>query len=381
MHYLASVFDILHVTLLNPAAHSRIFYKMAQAQARAGYKVAVIGLAQQVLPHTQDGVHIIPLGPHSRQVFGYLGRLRLAARLLWLLWRHPARAVQAHTPEALPGLLLLRLLRRFALVYDMHEDYWQNLRADGRYMQALLARGAERLARPRLAQVLYAEQCYVNVLDMPTGRFQVIENKHSNTAILPRIDLPPAWLGLPLLVYSGSISRAWGVFRALDLWEELNKSAPVALAIVGYCYNRKLLHHVERRLQRSPYKDLGRLVGGAHYVPHPTVLAWQQQATAVLALYDPAPHIRDKVPTKFFEAMGQRRPLLFTQSPHWTALNKRYHFGVPLPHNNTRFAAIRTWQHIQAHFTTCYDIPLAPEHFLWHHEAERMLAFYHQLLG
>src|SRR5687768_1730874 len=89
---------ICHLSLLNPAIHSRIFFKMALSQVQAGYRVSIIAQDPARAPYMREGVEIVPLG-----VFG-----RLSWRRLWSLGRMrrlaqglAADVYQIHTVELL----------------------------------------------------------------------------------------------------------------------------------------------------------------------------------------------------------------------------------------------------------------------------------------
>ena len=116
---------ICHLSLLNPAIHSRIFFKMARSQVRAGYRVTIVAQDPAPAPYVREGVQIIPIG-----VFG-----RLSWRRIWAVFkiariakRLAADIYQVHTVELLSTAQKIKQkLPRTRVIFDMHEDYVANI--------------------------------------------------------------------------------------------------------------------------------------------------------------------------------------------------------------------------------------------------------------
>jgi glycosyltransferase involved in cell wall biosynthesis len=135
---------VCHVTTAHPARDARIFHKECKTLARGGYRVVLV--AQHTARETSDGVLIEPL-PRAT---GKLQRIRsLQPRALLAAWRSRAVLYHFHDPELIPLALVVRLLWRKRVVYDMHELYSQALFAGGgrrrRFLRVLLQLGLERL--------------------------------------------------------------------------------------------------------------------------------------------------------------------------------------------------------------------------------------------
>lgn len=323
---------ICHLTVLNPARHTRILYKLACSQAGWGWSASIIGQDAAAAPYEAEGVRIVPLRP-----FGRLSLRRLLApwRILLLALRERADVYTVHTPELLPVALLLRALRRARLIYDMHEDYAATIRQALHYPAwlrrplAALIRGLERLALPHLAAVCYAEACYVNVLGAPPERVLLLRNTFTWRAVQGQAQtvLPPQ----PYLLYTGTIAREWGVLAALDLWESVCRLTPVHLCVAGFTHDAGLLDEIRRRVQASGLEEQFTLIGGASYVPYADILHLIRHCRAGIALYEPLPHLRDKIPTKFYEFLALGRPLIYPQSPVWARFGAEAGLGAVWP--------------------------------------------------
>jgi glycosyltransferase involved in cell wall biosynthesis len=124
---------VCHVTTAHPARDARIFHKECKTLARARYRVVLI--AQGGDAEGSDGVLIEPLPPAS----GKLQRVaRLQPRALLAARRQRAAIYHFHDPELIPLALIVRLLWRRRVVYDMHELYSEALLAGSGRRRPLL---------------------------------------------------------------------------------------------------------------------------------------------------------------------------------------------------------------------------------------------------
>lgn len=320
---------IRHLTVLNPAIHTRIFYKLACSQAAAGYEVHVHGQGREGQTYVRSGVHIHPTRP-----FGRLSWRRFVHtfRLLGACLPHPSEVYVLHSPELLPLGWVLKHLHGARLVYDLHEDYRVNILNAPHYPAwlrrplAAAVRRFERLFVPGLQAVTYAEACYDNVLKMPDGRKYVLRNSFSARAAqgTPTVALPAQ----PYFLYTGTLAKAWGIWDALALWEKVRRLQPFSLAIAGFTYDRELIRALRQWIAEHEFKADVRLIGGDRYVPYVDVLHLLQHAYVSLALYQVEPHIQGKIPTKFYEALANGKPLVYRADPFWDGLNRQWQLGV-----------------------------------------------------
>lgn len=323
---------VCHLTVLNPAIHSRIFYKEALTQAKAGYQVAIIGQDDAREPYTHQGVKIIPIGRFKRQS---PQRFKSRKRIAELARAEKADCYQIHTPELLTiGAKIKQERPEVKLIYDMHEDYYLNIRYGGYYPPVLRnfiaswVRSREMKLSNIYDHVIFAEECF-ELDGLEKGKSTVIRNKF----IFPPDNLPSNPLpasGRPVLLYTGTIARTWGVFRAIGVWIRLNKYTPTDLVIAGYTHDDQLLQAIEEMVSENGLTDRFFMIGGKEYVPYDTILSLINQCTAGLGFYRVREHIRDRIPTKFYEFMAMQKPLYFTANPSWNKLNKEYNFGVSI---------------------------------------------------
>jgi glycosyltransferase involved in cell wall biosynthesis len=107
------------MTSVHPAFDHRVFDKEARSVLRAGYDVCLI--AQHACDEIVDGIRILGI-PESRiRLFRVLRIYLIVRRAL----REKVFLYHFHDPELIPAALLLKLLTKARVVYDVHEDWPQ----------------------------------------------------------------------------------------------------------------------------------------------------------------------------------------------------------------------------------------------------------------
>jgi glycosyltransferase involved in cell wall biosynthesis len=367
-----SQLHICHISVLNPAVHTRIFFKMAISQAKAGHQVRIIAQDDAQEPYDKDGVQIIPMGRFGRLSFKRWKAAKvIAAKVLEI----KPDILQVHAIELIPmALELKKSLPALKVIWDMHEDYAANIRAASYYPSWMKPRILKRIQAAIQAfeqsgdGLILAEQCFEGLLKFPAERRAVAQNKYQ----VPEMELPVVHLpiGLPLMALTGTIAETWGSLRALELWQQLNQHRPVGLVIAGHSHDKGLIRRIEKMVEASGLEKRFFMAGGKDYLPYDQVLACIRRADLGLALYHPQPHIRERIPTKFFEFMGNGKPLVFSQNPTWDALNEQLHFGksIPWPASEDDLKAIL------AILERPQVLQIPPSAWNWEQEAKGMLA-------
>lgn len=364
---------IVHITLLNPALHSRIFYKMAVTQAEAGYQVTVIGRDPATEAYMHQGIRIIPIPSVPR-----LSRARIALRrqVGALADEAAPDILQVHSPELIREALRLKAKRPgMKLIYDVHEDYAQNIRHGGYYppvLRDLLAarvRKQEKRFVRECAAVFYAEACFDNILGAPEGRHIVVGNKYRCPAQVNPVNLPE---DLPILLHTGTLALNWGVKRAIELWQGVHRHRPCRLVMAGHGHDEKLIAEIREMAASSGHAEHFHLLGGDEYLPYETMAGLFEKAAFGLALYEPRLNIRERIPTKFYEFMAVRRPVLFTRNLAWDAMNAKLDFGKSLTFPLSDDILKDIASELEAPASHYFSKGLKPEDYAWEPEGRSM---------
>ncbi|MEL6132305.1 MAG: glycosyltransferase [Bacteroidota bacterium] len=307
---------ICHITVLNPLKHTRIYYKWALSQQEMGHQVTVMA----------QGDHGVFTDDHGVQLIGTGLFHRLSRRRLLFAWqiRRAAREQRAdlyvlHSPELLPLGKWLKNSLNTQVVYDVHEDYKANILAAAHYPQWMrrpLAQAVRRFeckATFWLDAVSYAEKCYDNVLNVPPEKKFLLRNTFSFRPVQnqnPSIELP----NVPYMLFTGTIAHPWGIMETLQVWKKINAQQSLHLVVAGFAPQKEILDQIASLVASWGLGDRFTLIGGNAYVPYVDILHAIRHCAFGTALYHSQPNILGKVPTKVYEFMALKRPLLYSDA-------------------------------------------------------------------
>ncbi len=291
----------------------RLFQAEARTLARAGFEVTVIALEDTTDSET-DGARTIPLPAQQNRLL----RALQSIRVLRLALRQRAELYAIHDPELLPAAVLLRLLTRRPVVYDVHEDVPAAIRSrlwlprGLRPLTAWLYRFVERLSLPFIAGLSLADHAYEKYY---RGlRFETVLNYPLMTYADLYRPAGPSLGARPVLVYTGAIMRLRGLFEMLYLVQRLRRSFPsILLRLVGPVDSELVAERDEvvSRLGLAPNVEFTGLVS------HTQVHGYILDADVCLALLHPDPNYLRSLPTKMFEYMMMGRPVVVSDFPMW----------------------------------------------------------------
>ncbi len=127
-------------------------------------------------------------------------------------------------------------------------------------------------------------------------------------------------------LFSGTISDNYGVFTAIEFIDKLQSLNPlVELLIAGYCANEKVLKKLVSRIKGKTHI---KLIGGDHLVPHQEIINYIRKADFGLICYEINPSTENCFPTKIYEYMANRLPILIQNYEPWSSFCLRYNAGI-----------------------------------------------------
>lgn len=365
------------VTSAHPSTDPRIFLKQAQSLVRAGYVVRLVA------QHSRDEM-VGDVG--VRALHRPRSRLTRVLNLNWRAFRSALReradVYHFHDPELIPWMLLLRLLRRVPIVYDVHEDYVTSVMQKGylpkpaRRPLAWVVRVLERVASRSFGVVL-AERYYaerfpmgVTVLNYPL----VPESPSQKATGL-------ACIGTQRVLYTGNITEDRGALVHAGL---VHLFPDMHVYLVGRCSSRMA---DQVRGISSPHEGRVHVEGEGNYVPHERIWAYYSVGgwVAGLALFPPTEHYRRKELTKLFEYMAAGMPIIASDFPNWKAIVEGKRCGLtvdPLdPDAIARAFAYLLDNPEEARLMGDNGRRAVEEEYNWQHEEKKLLALYETLFG
>ena len=349
-------------SVLKPVNDTRTSEKIAQSLADTHqYEVHVLGVEGKTT--ATHNLHV-----HAHAAFNRLSLTRIL--LPWQIFQkirvlRPALLVIA-THELIVAALLLKVLLRCKIIYDVQENYYRNILhtpAFPLFVRPLLAfyvRIKEILSAPFIDHFFLAEKGYEKELGFVKNNFTVLENK---------LKRPPYFQARKknssTLLFSGTLAETTGVFKAIEVAEQLHHlDKQVTLTVAGFCPQHSTLAKIRNKISARPYI---RLIGGDTLVAHEEILSLIKEADAGIISYPQNPSTINSIPTKLYEYLGYRLPILLAYHPVWTKICLPYAAAVVFdPANIDAAGILETLK--KGHFYT-----KEPNDVFWDSEQPRLI--------
>jgi glycosyltransferase involved in cell wall biosynthesis len=239
------------------------------------------------------------------------------------------------THELLWQAVLLRLLMRTRIWYDVQENYYRNIRYLPTYpswvrpLLAIAVRLKERIGAFFIERFLLAEVCYREELTFVSGRFVLLQNKVRRPLNIVQGPVQPR--GRRLL-FTGTLSESTGVFMAVDLAAALHAIDPtVTLTVCGFCPDQKAFKKVLDYTRRYPFVSL---LGGESFVPHSTIVDMIRTHDFGIISYPPSVVTASRTPTKLFEYLALKLPVLAIDNEAWNEIIAEMYAGLVFKQDN-----------------------------------------------
>jgi glycosyltransferase involved in cell wall biosynthesis len=298
---------VVHLTTAHPAYGTRIFYKECQSLKQAGYDVVLI--AQCDKDRLENGILIKTLPkPKNR----FIRMFSLQWQAYKLAKQENAEVYHFHDHELLVSALIL-FFKGYTVVFDMHENQLKTLLNKpwiNPIIRKMLARLSGRLLELilRPIPVIFAEKSYQNYFPRVKQHCTVL-----NLPLLAELNLagnhnpkfPKFSIG-----YIGRIAEDRGLLVSLNALQILlDKGYDINYHLIGLV-DEHLSDILESFLNQYPHH-----IFYHGYQPAQLGYAIMSQCHAALALYKPNPDNREIYPTKLFEYMGLKLPIIASDLP------------------------------------------------------------------
>ena len=308
---------IVITSVLKPVDDSRMYEKMGLSLACSGkYHVHIIGCESS----KSDNPVIIQ---HGFKPFSRISLRRAVApwRIFMLTWRLKPDLLIIATHELLYMALFMKLMTRCRVIYDVRENYYWNILYTPAFpllikpFLALYVRGKEVLASRYIDHFFLAERGYEQELKFPVNKYTVIENKVRIPATIKRKPVPLRSKDTINLIFSGTLAETTGVFAAIDLAIKLHViDDRIRLTIIGYCSQHHVLDKIRLLLQPRPFM---KLIVRDRPIPHTEIFEHLQNSDFGLITYQINPSTMNSIPTKLYEYLGFRLPIVLVNHAPW----------------------------------------------------------------
>ncbi len=368
------------LTSVHPCFDVRIFQKQAISLVRAGYQVTLVAVAD-FEEKVVDQVRILGL-PQSRsrglRPLNWYRMLRIAVR-------EQADVYHFHDPELLFVGSMIRALTRRPVIYDVHENYPQDILTKEWIPQPLrkaFSRGF-RVFEDNMVQRMDAV-VVVNehLAERFRGKSRVVTI--SNYSRIDRFAEGRAQTeaktrrSRPYFVYAGRISDDRGVYDCLEALRTLEDDIDLVCAgRIGHVSNEEFKSLLDGAQSSEPFQYLGLLP----YEDMPELL---RGARAGLLCFKATPNNVLGTPNKLFEYMSAGIPVIASDFPFVRQVVADADCGLLVQPDDVEQIAL-AMSHLLRHQQDASrmgrnGLRAARERYNWQMEEKKLLLLYHTLL-
>ena len=307
------------LTTVHYVFDTRIFHKQAKSLVKAGYEVVLI--AQHDKEEVVDEVRIVPL-PRPKNRFEQM--LKLTWRALILAVRERADVYHFHDPELLPVGILLKMLTKARVIYDVHEDYPESIltkRWIPEPLRRLIAKTFdkfEKLASRFIDGLVVATD---GIAEKFRELNPVIVRNYPVLEMFPQSDAGYCSGKEKILVYIGLISKLRGAVEMVKAVEILSSKLEVKLRLIGKFDTEKLKQELENMPGFAKVEFLG------WHTPD-KVYNFLKDACVGLVCLHPEPRYVEALPVKLFEYMASGLPIVASNLLLWKEIVEENGCGV-----------------------------------------------------
>lgn len=319
---------IVLASILKPVDDTRMFEKMAVSLARVNeYEIFVIGFPTKEPKVISQNITQIPLKKFNRLS---IGRLLAPLKVLNYIYKVKPEVLMVNTHELLLVSCVNRIFFGTRIIYDIRENYWRNILNTTAFPSLLrpplagLVRLKEKLFAPLFQAFILAERTYKNELKFVHGKSLIIENKTLVPAGFMRVKDEEKIK----LLFSGTLAESTGVFEAIELSKKLHQlDSRIELTIIGFCALAPTLMEIKKSIQNFPFITL---IGGGELIPHAHIFEAIATADFGIICYPSSHHIENRIPTKLYEYLACKLPIILTDYAPWLEICKPYQAALPI---------------------------------------------------
>jgi len=370
----ASQIPILIASSLKPTQDTRAWGKLGISLRETNrYALNIIGFSSKKEENLSNATFY---SSFAKPGFA-LSRVVSMLRLVQILVRVRPKILICCTYEFLPVASFFKNIIGYRLVYDVQENYVANLDLNPLLSDSKKVKAAKLIREMEATNAvdLYflAEQCYRKEMPLKSP-FLVLENRYQGQ-VSEKSQMNFGQKKEFSFLISGTITPAFGVSEAIIWFIEILKKYPKSsLLIMGQVTLPYYQHALEKiagnnpqiTFQTSPFP-----------VSHKAILNAYSEVDFALLPYQNHPAIRDKMPTKLFEAAALGVPVLVSPNPTWLDFLNNFEGGFPIDFLNVESAIT---QFDQAKLQTFFS-EKPSESILWQSQEQTFLQAIETLLS
>lgn len=229
--------------------------------------------------------------------------------------------------ELLPAATIYKLLKGGKLIYDIQENYTNNIRYLGKEswlvkrFKILVINCFQKMTWKAIDLFLLAEQSYESEFKLKINNYKILENKSL------RIIKESSGSVKLKFIFSGTIGESQGIWDVIRWAEKVYQiEQSIQLTIVGHCPSYATYRAL---LEKAGGKAFIKLRIETEPVPYKTILNAIAQADCGIIAYPPNRANQDKFPSKLYEYLAAQLPIFILHpNAKWEAIISQYDAGI-----------------------------------------------------
>ncbi|OYD17599.1 hypothetical protein CH333_00280 [candidate division WOR-3 bacterium JGI_Cruoil_03_44_89] len=364
------------LTSVHSAFDTRIFHKEVRTLVNARYNVILI--AQHNKNEVVDRVKIVALPKPKNRFF----RVFTTARETYkLALRQKADIYHFHDPELIPVGILLKVLTRAKVIYDVHEDVPKQILTKEwipLYIRALVSKIA--FLSERVSSIFFDA---IIVAGKDIAEHFPASNKITILRNFPLLEMVQRnkkkrqnAKGQVILVYAGGLTKDRGIKEMVHVMDYVKNN--VELRLLG--------NFDDLSLEREITKNASKKVKFIGWVPYEQVFQYLREADIGLILLHPTPNyvIAFGRFNKIFEYMAAGLPIVASNFPSLREIIEDIGCGITVNPLNPREIA-KTIEYLIMHPNNAQKMgengrKATLKKYNWEIEKERLLSVYEKLM-
>lgn len=309
---------IVIASVLKPVDDVRNYEKIGCTLQKSGrYQVIMIGSKSDNMPDNNE----IEFQSWKEFKRLSLGRLFIQFAFVKALFKTRPSVVIITTHELLIASLVYKALSPCKLVYDVQEDYFQNLWYQHFYPRmirvplAVVIRSSEWISRPFISHYLLAEATYLIDISFIKGKATTLDNKS-----LPISNHPSSESFN--VIFTGTLTGYSKVIESIKLYSRIKSQfSNPRMIVIGHCPSKSYYSQLE--ILASQDQSISLLIQD-HPVPHDEIVSVIAKANLAIIGYESNPINALKIPTKQYEYTVAKLPYLVRENTYWSQLGETW---------------------------------------------------------
>ncbi len=362
---------IVHLTSVHPRHDSRIFYKMCESLAKAGFDVTLL-VADGKGYEEKSGVKIFDIGkPTSIFERIFLSTLKIFRASIHL----DADIYHFHDPELLLVAYMLKI-RGKTIIFDFHEDVPEQMLAKP-YLTPFILKVLSLLYSYLERVVAKAFDCLVAATPHIKSKLLQI-NSHveniNNYPIIHELKLGNLRQSSNQVCYIGGVTQIRGCYEMIRSMDFTNKPIKLVLAgdLSGVGLSELQCNKHPNRIQYLGFQD------------RDGVKSILSSSFAGLVTLWPVSNYVESLPIKLFEYMSAGLPVICSNFPLWREIVQGNNCGICVdPLNPEDIAKAIDWlyEHPDLALQMGQNGQMAvAKLYNWQNEENKLLALYQKLI-